>query len=130
MCPVRPPDESNVMPSGEDQEAGEGAEEEEEQEEEVECKVCKDPGEPSQQERDEHDVTHLPYRPWCRVCVEAKGKEDPHRRVDQERKENGVPVISLDYAFMGQEGQEGHTKIIVMKDNRTKMTFCHVTEKK
>ena len=30
------------------------------------------PNEPSQQERDLHDLTHLPYRRWCSVCVQAK----------------------------------------------------------
>ena len=67
-------------------------------------KLIRDPGQPTQKEREEHDVTHLPFRSWCRVCLEAKGKEDPHHRVREERKQQGVPVISIDYAFMGQEG--------------------------
>ena len=105
MNPVRPPDEHDVVPSGADEageEAGqEVAEEEEEPDEAMECRICKDPGEPSQQERDEHDVTHLPYRSWCRVCLEAKGKEDPHFRT--RLKEVGeVPTIGLDYKSYGE----------------------------
>ena len=76
-----------MLPSEGDgeEEAGQGVAEEEDADEEedeaMRCRVCKDPGEPSQRERDEHDVTHLPFRSWCRVCLEAKGKEDPHKRV-------------------------------------------------
>ena len=39
-------------------------------------KVSKDPGTPSPEEVEAHDPTHLPYRSWCPVCVEACGKED------------------------------------------------------
>ena len=34
-----------------------------------------------------------------------------------------MPVISMDYAFMGQEGQEGLTKILVVKDRKMKIFF-------
>jgi hypothetical protein len=41
-------------------------------------------------------VTHRPYRRWCRICVEAWGKEDPHKRAGEGEKE-GMPEIGLDY---------------------------------
>ena len=34
-------------------------------------------------------------------------------------------MISMDYAFMGQEGQEGLTKILVVKDRKMKNIFSH-----
>ena len=27
----------------------------------------------SQQERDDHEITHIPYRTWCRFCVQGRG---------------------------------------------------------
>ena len=53
---------------------------EEEEEEEVgnfseeaaPVRVGKDPGMPSAQERAAHEPTHLPYRSWCRACVEGR----------------------------------------------------------
>ena len=44
----------------------------------VEIRYPPEPSEPTRQERIEHEKTHLPYRSWCRVCVMAKGREDPH----------------------------------------------------
>ena len=78
-------------------------------------KIAKNPGDPTRREREEHDITHLPYRSWCRTCVEAKGKEDPHKKVSEIQPEE-LPIVSMDYAFMSQEDQEGQTKIIVIKD--------------
>ena len=70
----------------EEDEAGQGQEEKEDtREEAMRCQVVRDPGEPSQRERDEHDVTHLPFRSWCRICLEAKGKEKDHRKASEER---------------------------------------------
>ena len=90
MNPVRPSDKQDVVQSSGDAEGDEAgqeeAEEDDEEEEAMRCKVVRDPGEPSQRERDEHDVTHLQFRSWCRVCLEAKGKEDPHKRSSEERK--------------------------------------------
>ena len=53
------------------------------------------PHEPTAQERATHELTHLPYRSWCTVCVQAKGKELQHRRQSTEKQ----PVIQLDYHF-------------------------------
>ena len=60
----------------------------------------------------------------------AKGKEDPHFRRTEERKAEKVPVISMDYAFMSKEDQIGKTKVIVIKDNKSKAIFTHVVSVK
>jgi hypothetical protein len=59
-------------------------------------KVAKDPGAPTPEEIAEHDPTHLPYRSWCPVCVEACGKEDAHYS-KKGTEEDGRPVVALDY---------------------------------
>ena len=64
------------------------------------------------------------------MCVKAKGREDDHKKVDEDRKQYGVPVVGLDYAVMGQEGQEGHTKILVSKDGKSKTIATHVCSTK
>jgi hypothetical protein len=35
---------------------------------------------PTAEEKAQHELTHLPYRPWCSVCVQAKARDDPHRK--------------------------------------------------
>ena len=44
--------------------------------EEPPVQILRDPGCPTLEERDRHECTHMPYRAWCPVCVEAKGRED------------------------------------------------------
>ena len=39
-----------------------------------------DPKLPSKAEREEHELTHLPYRNWCKYCVQGRGKEAPHKK--------------------------------------------------
>ena len=64
----------------EDEEMGEATEE-------PIIRTVKDPGCPSQEERDRHYTTHMPYRSWCPVCVQAKGKENPHFRKKEKKQE-------------------------------------------
>ena len=55
--------------------------------------VVADLGAPSTTEVAEHNLTHLPHRSWCPICIEARGKDRPHRRVDRSNHE----VIELHF---------------------------------
>ena len=44
-------------------------------------KALNAPVRPSADDVANHEITHTPPRPWCPVCVEAYGKEDPISRV-------------------------------------------------
>ena len=35
-------------------------------------------GYPTAKAAHEHSLIHRPYRSWCKSCVDAQGKEDPH----------------------------------------------------
>ena len=54
---------------------------------------------PSQRELEEHVVTHIPYRNWCKHCVSGRGQSDHHRKQLADRDQE-VPVVSIDYAFL------------------------------
>ena len=41
------------------------------------------------------------------------------------RQRRRVPQVVIDYAFMGQEGDESTMPILVVKDCRTRRIFCH-----
>ena len=105
-------------------------EDEEEAEEAQRPMLVTSPDDPTQEERDLHDATHLPPRSWCRVCLEARAREDGHFRQGESRKAQGVPIISLDYAFIDHKDSEQKNGIVVMKCHRTKYTFSHVVENK
>ena len=53
----------------------------------MQFKAIKDSGCPTQSEIDHHNIMHLPPRSWCPVCIEARGKEDPHFTNNGERRE-------------------------------------------
>ncbi len=53
------------------------------------------PTQPTKQEMEEHALTHMPYRSWRPVCVEAKGKQDAYKQ--QQSKQ---PVIQIDFAYL------------------------------
>ena len=60
-----------------------------------------DPRLPSQSEVDLHDLTHLPYRNWCPVCVQCRGRDLDHRKALDEVR--GVSEYAFDYCFPGDE---------------------------
>ena len=99
--------------------------------EEVKVKEVRDPGKPTEEERERHYKTHVPYRPWCPVCVEAKGIEDPHFKADPSR-EHDIAEIAMDYKSFGQStpGEEDKGTAIILKDRDTKTIYGHLVEEK
>ena len=58
-------------------------------------KGLKQPGEPTLTERLEHELTHLPFKPWCEVCVRAKSKQAKSRRLSLKQ-----PVLQMAFSFL------------------------------
>ena len=95
-------------------------------------KTLNSPLMPSAEDVDNHYVTHFPYRNWCPVCVESKGKEDGHITVEDANK-GGLPIISLDYQEHESEQEEKKDpgmKAIIGKDESTGNVIAHYIEKK
>ena len=60
-------------------------------------KPYNNPRNPTRQEVADHELTHLPYRVWCRFCVEGRSHKAAHRIKTEEGKEqSGVPRVSMD----------------------------------
>ena len=80
-----------------------------------------DPKKPSAEEVEMHNLTHLPYRNWCSVCVQGRGKEMGHTSGKQER---GLPELHFDYMFVGPSDAPGETKTcLVVRDAETRMVM-------
>ena len=78
----------------------------------------------------QHNITHRPYRRWCKVCVEAWGREDPHRRGGEGIKE-GLPEVVMDYDyFCDPEDEENQVTCLAMKDRTTGMLWGNTCERK
>ena len=73
------PDLFGDAPQAQKEHAEENAADESNDEEEVPVRRPRNPADPTPEEREVHCAKgHVPYRSWCKICVEARGREDPH----------------------------------------------------
>ena len=79
---------------------------------------------PSAREVKEHERLHMPYRSWCRVCVQARAPDQQHvpRRVPEERVRSEV---SLDYCFLRDEPGSESVVVLVGRDRRSGLYIGH-----
>ena len=96
------------------------------------------PDAPTKEEIAEHQASgHLPYRSWCPDCVEAFGRERPHKPGGN----RSIPLISCDYLFitprgplrkgeLSEEEQDRALKVLVAHCSATKCMFAHAVPKK
>ena len=72
------------------------------------------PDEPTSGERRHHGLTHLPYQPWCNICVRARGRKNRH--VPRSQNQPGTPVIQCDYCFLKTEEDAPMVTVLVAID--------------
>ena len=64
----------------------------------VPLRTATNPQTPSAKAKEEHrSAGHIPFRDWCKFCIEGRGLEDQHRL---SAEESSVPVVGLDYFFL------------------------------
>ena len=89
--------------------------------------IAKSPMCPSREERDQHYPVHLPYRNWCPACVQARGREDDHKK-DKKRSEETVPTIVMDYKSFGQDDDDKNLTALILRDKKTTTTKGHICD--
>ena len=96
--------------------------------EEAPVKVKRDPAMPTAEERQKHDIAHLPPRPWCPVCVDARAIEAPHKKQSVEQKLEGLPSVSVDYCEVGEnpEDTDDRQVCLVARDKWTTTTWARL----
>ena len=75
------------------------------------AKGVKAPGEPTDLEVLEHNLTHLPFRSWCKICVQSKSKQNPSRTLKTRQ-----PVLQMDYSFIGDRPGEPQITLLNVVD--------------
>ena len=90
--------------------------------EEFQCEPCEveplkeapSPQKPSAADVKEHRVKHIPYRSWCRECVEGKalGEQRGHAKDACESK---IAVVGADYFFTTAKGAHHKTAEAMME---------------
>ena len=53
------------------------------------------PQQPTPQQIAEHSLTRLPYRNWCPICAQGKGRQDSYKK-----QQSRQPVIQVDFAYV------------------------------
>ena len=113
--------------------------EEEQVERAIKINKIKKPEMPTQKEIDEHMITHTPFRAWCPHCVAGHSSCGYHlRKKDDQKEENSLPTVHMDYMYMKSEKKEEVTDeeehdsmpILVMCDQKTDMMFSSLVPKK
>ena len=97
----------------------------EEQQEARKAKGLPAPPQPTAQERLEHELTHLPYRSWCPVCVQAKGRSDNHLK-----QHNKTPVIQCNITCYKAIGEQATSSIFTAIHVETGMFMAAQIEDK
>ena len=83
------------------------------------------PQQPTEQERREHEPTHLPYRSWCSICVQSKGRQDNHPK--QTSKTTGIQV---DLMYYKAQGEQQTTSVLTAVEVETGMCMAVQPEDK
>ena len=51
---------------------------------------------------EQHSLTHFPNQFWCKMCVESRRRDSPHR--EQSKIDAVVPQLQFDCGSMGEGG--------------------------
>ena len=60
--------------------------------------IVKAPSAPSKEEVEQHGITLMPFKAWCKACVEGRAATPAHRRIDRSKQydKERMPRLCLD----------------------------------
>jgi hypothetical protein len=70
-------------------------EDEEDNQQAIKARATSMPKQPTAPEIMEHNLTHMPYRSWCPICIQRRGRSDAHPHRSSSR-----PIIQIHFAFL------------------------------
>ena len=77
------------------------------------------PTQPTPQEIQEHNITHMPYRSWCPICVQAKGRQPNHPKQTSRQ-----PIVQVDFTYITGFGDKFPTPVLTAMDVQTGMAMA------
>jgi len=90
----------------------------------------KPPQGPRAKEIIDHNKTHLPFRPWCPICVQGRGKNWAHYKAKEEEEESRSPELCLDYCFLRDRVGGPSLPVLVGKDRGSGAIVAHAVPEK
>ena len=85
------------------------------------------PAEPREEEVREHNMTHIPFKPWCELCIAHKSRQDKHHRESHTSSEQSV--VSFDFGY-ADRGTDETLIMLCIRDRHTKMMHAVPTPSK
>ena len=73
---------------------------------------------PNKIEFEAHCRTHVPYRSWCPICVQAKKRNPPHVTA-KTGDHRGTPVISMDYTFLNYKHGADNNPVLIVTNSQS-----------
>ena len=77
------------------------------------AKVLPAPVMPSQAEIEAHEATHIPYRTWCKWCLQGRRPNPQHTRSKSPARD--IPLLVGDYCFVRDSRDEDLLTLYVGK---------------
>ena len=77
------------------------------------------PQQPTPQQIAEHNVTHLPYRNWCPICVQGKGRQDNYKK-----QQSRQPIIQVDFAYIKSQQDPKTIPVLTAVDVTTQLCMA------
>ena len=65
--------------------------------EEAPIRLPSNPSDPIPAEKEQQNKTHLPHRPWCSVCVQARARKYKHYTAVGAERESGIAEIAMEH---------------------------------
>ena len=72
------------------------------------------PHEPSEFEQWKHQLTHIPFQPWCTLCVKSNAQAEPHKRTERIIEDSELPVRQCDHLMLKDVAATSGLKVLSM----------------
>ena len=96
-----------------------GEEQQHEHHEAHRARGLRQPQQPTPQQIAEHNLTHLPYRNWCPICAQGKGRQDNYKK-----QQSRQPVIQVDFAYIKSQQDPKTTPVLTAVDVTTQLCMA------
>ena len=77
------------------------------------------PQQPTPQQIAEHNLTHLPYRNWCPICVQGKGRQDNYKK-----QQSRQPITQVDFAYIKSQQDPKTIPVLTAVDVTTQLCMA------
>ena len=85
---------------------------------------------PTEAEIAQHQLTHEPYKPWCKVCVAHRARQNKHPSI-AEHESSAASVVSFDFGFLSRtDGDRNKLTVLFVHDRYSRAVCAIVTPRK